>query len=184
MYSSLWKLIHAKDVRKLQEAQSCYFLRNFHYGDSKRSPFLRSSHNCYSGFSTNGRMAFFAGVSNNLLVPLSATPKMLNCSCFTATMDTIDEATALVVGYHLPAQHGSYSSNLALGSHELKGKLFCIVKYVKKETQEDLNRFLEFFRITPFRNSERPLEKKDKNIVVDFCTKHERWKYGGAQGAL
>ena len=42
-------------------------------------------------------LLFLAGVSNDLLVPPSATPKILNCSYFTVTIDTMDEATTLAI---------------------------------------------------------------------------------------
>ena len=49
------------------------------------------------------------------LVPLSAIPKMLNCSCFTVAVDTMDEAATLAVRDHLTAQHWNYPNNFSSG---------------------------------------------------------------------
>ena len=44
---------------------------------------------------------FLAWLANNLLVPPSAALRMLSCSCFTITVDTMGESTTLAVRYHL-----------------------------------------------------------------------------------
>ena len=58
---------------------------------------------------------FLAWVANSLLVPPSATLKMLSCSCFTTTVDIMGVATTLAARYHVTAQHWSYPSKFSFG---------------------------------------------------------------------
>ena len=68
---------------------------------------------------------FLAGVSNNLLVPLSATPNTLNWGCFTVTADTMHEATTLSVRYNFTAEHWSTQITSAVS---------CPVAFVREDT--------------------------------------------------